>query len=457
MYIPAPSNINVPTNVSTSNTPLPTTIYYLGLVSLLTDISSEMVSSILPVFLYSVLHLPALQVAFIDGLYQSAAALVRLLAAHWAERWQRIKLIAVYGYGLSLIAKLLLWFSLSYGFIAVLFSLLLDRLGKGIRTAPRDTLIANQVSTTQLGKAFGVHRTMDAFGALIGPFLASGFLAYYAERYDILFLISAIFALFGLLTLIFKVPKHHSKPTDNIPNTPAVVTDLKNTEGNLSTVSHLSFWQRVMVLGKQTSFMRLALIAVLLNLFTLSDGLLYLSVQQQLKMPEHTVALMFGVAACSFMLSAYFFGKKADNQGIGILFSWAYGGLLILYVAWTVFLYCAKQGIVVEFSANPLSEYNGYIIAMIITLSIGLFYGATDGILVAGLAKECPREYLTSGLALYTTLLSLAKLLSSLVYGWLWQTYNTVTAFACFTIGLAICALVALYVWNKQPTNNTQL
>ncbi len=446
MYISAPPKIDTPDlNNQLSVIPLPKAIYYLGLVSLLTDISSEMVTSILPVFLYSVLLLPALQVAFIDGLYQSAAAIIRLLAAHWAERWQRVKLIALCGYALSFVAKLLLWLSLNYGFIAVLFSLLLDRLGKGIRTAPRDTLIANQVNHCTLGKAFGVHRTMDAFGALVGPFIASALLAYYNERYDLLFLVSAGFGLLGLWVLILKVPK--KSVASFVPSTlvakPSVSTD---------TLQNISLWQRVVAVCKQAAFMRLVIMAVLLNTFTLSDGLFYLSVQQQLNIPNYTVALMFGIAASSFMLSAYLFGKKVDNQGIGLIFAWAYGGLLLIYIAWTVFLNLNNTAneYFFNFKIVTLSEYYRYSIAVLITLLIGLFYGATDGVLIAGLAKECPRQYLTSGLALYTTLLSAAKFLSSLLYGWIWQTYGTTTAFACFTLGLALFSLVSICFWNKK-------
>lgn len=456
MYISASPKINTPdSDNQLSTTPLPKVIYYLGLVSLLTDISSEMVTSILPVFLYSVLLLPALQVAFIDGLYQSAAAVIRLLAAHWAERWQRVKLIAICGYALSFVAKLLLWLSLNYGFIAVLLSLLLDRLGKGIRTAPRDTLIANQVNHYSLGRAFGVHRTMDAFGALVGPFVASALLAYYNERYDLLFLVSAGFGLLGVLVLILKVPK--SVPS--LVSSGLVVKPVVNTD----TVSNISLWQRAIILCKQTAFMRLVIMAVLLNTFTLSDGLFYLSVQQQLNIPNYTVALMFGIAASSFMLSAYLFGKKADNQGIGFMFAWAYGGLLLIYIAWTMFLNLnnttntTANEYFFNFKVAELSEYYRYSIAIFITLLIGLFYGATDGVLIAGLAKECPRQYLTSGLALYTTLLSVAKFLSSLLYGWIWQTYGTTTAFACFTLGLALFSLISIYFWNKKPILNNNL
>jgi MFS family permease len=460
MYISAPPKINTPDlDNQLSTTPLPKAIYYLGLVSLLTDISSEMVTSILPVFLYSVLLLPALQVAFIDGLYQSAAAVIRLLAAHWAERWQRVKFIAVCGYALSFFAKLLLWLSLNYGFIAVLFSLLLDRLGKGIRTAPRDTLIANQVNHYTLGRAFGVHRTMDAFGALAGPFIASALLAYYNERYDLLFLVSAGFGLLGLLVLSSKVS--NSVPS-SVPST-LVAKPLVNTD----TFQNISLWQRAVIVCKQAAFMRLVIMAVLLNTFTLSDGLFYLSVQQQLNIPNYTVALMFGIAALSFMLSAYLFGKKTDNQGIGFMFAWAYGGLLLIYIAWTIFLNLNNttnttintitNEYFFNFKLSELSEYYRYGIAIFITLLIGLFYGATDGVLIAGLAKECPRQCLTSGLALYTTLLSVAKFLSSLLYGWIWQTYGTTTAFACFTLGLALFSLVSIYFWNKKSNKKLTL
>jgi MFS family permease len=435
--------------IGTPSSPLPASVYYLGWVSLLTDISSEMVASILPVFLYSVLQLPALQVAFMDGLYQSAAAFVRLLAAHFAERWHRVKAVALFGYTLSCVAKILLSFSIAGGFFYVLLSLLLDRLGKGIRTAPRDTLIANQVPTHQLGQAFGAHRSMDAIGALVGPFLASALLSFYFNRYDYLFLISAGFAVLGVLVLLFKVPKavinHIKTNSQNDTQVQEVLSDTATLVPiTVAVVESVSLRQRLQLLSKAPDFMRLAMTAVVLNLFTLSDGLFYLSVQQSLQLPSHTVSLMFGAAACSFTASAYGFGKRADSKGVGVFLVWAYAGLLVMYAAWSVFLWMSTD------VTAYLSSYGQYAIAALMTVAVGLFYGATDGVLVAGLAKVCPRQHLTSGLALYTTVLSVAKLASSLLYGYVWQTWGMSTAFTGFTLGLSVSGGCALWFWLRH-------
>ncbi len=458
MYIQAPPPSHLlptpPTDSSTLTTPgqtatrLPTALYCMGWVSLLTDISSEMVVSILPVYLYTVLQLPIATIGFVDGLYQSAAALLRLLAAYWADRWQRVKMVAVVGYGLSLIAKGFLILSVSGGFLWVLIGLGIDRLGKGIRTAPRDSLIASQVSNADLGRAFGVHRTMDGIGALIAPFLASTLLSVWFNRYDYLFIVSAVFALLGLWVLWFKVPSQTVlnrvvsavNNDDNAgvtaPSTPIVTT--RPIQAN----TPLSLLSSIQQLCTYTHFVRLIVASVLLNTFTISDGLLYLSVQQKLQLPSHFVSLMAGAAACSFTLSAYLLGKRSDQSHgfIGSFLAGAYGGLTLLYLTWSLFIW----------QTPAFDTSTAYAIVLCITLGIGLFYGATEGVIVANIAKQLPRHTLTSGLAIYTTALSAAKLGSSALYGVLWQSYGPSQAFWVFTVGLMVCGIIAAYLWRKQ-------
>src|SRR4051812_5559246 len=163
------------------------TVLLLGTCSLLTDISSEMVSAILPFYLVATLGFSPLQYGFIDGLYQGSSALVRLAAGFLGDRLNRHKAIASFGYGLSAICKLGL--ALIGGAWAGLSALiLLDRTGKGIRTAPRDAMISLTAPEKELGLAFGVHRAMDTAGAMIGPLVAFGLLALAPGSFSSLFL-----------------------------------------------------------------------------------------------------------------------------------------------------------------------------------------------------------------------------------------------------------------------------
>ena len=121
---------------------VPRVVIWIGLTSLLTDLATEMVGSVLPAFLFSVLLLPPLMVGFMDGLYQGAAAILRLPTGIWADKYQHHKQVAAFGYGMSVMAKIGLLFSMQWGLLIALMSLGLDRVGKAVRTAPRDVLIA---------------------------------------------------------------------------------------------------------------------------------------------------------------------------------------------------------------------------------------------------------------------------------------------------------------------------
>src|SRR5688572_8844503 len=183
------------------------TVWALGFTSLLTDISSEMVASVLPIYL--VLHLGISPMAFgmLDGIYQGAAALVSVAGGVVADRWRRHKEVAAVGYGLSAACRLLILVAgNAAGMIATIITL--DRIGKGIRTAPRDSLISQSSPASDLATAFGVHRAMDAVGAMLGPVLAFALLAAMPRRFDVLFIASFGVAILGVAAIALFVPAH---------------------------------------------------------------------------------------------------------------------------------------------------------------------------------------------------------------------------------------------------------
>src|SRR3954453_10006748 len=181
-----------------------TTVLLLGTCSLLTDISSEMVSAILPLYLVFTLGFTPLQYGVVDGIYQGAAALINLASGYVGDRWRRHKVVAATGYGLSAVCKLGL--AVIGGAWAGLSALiLLDRTGKGIRTAPRDAMISLTAPKRELGFAFGVHRAMDTAGAMIGPLVAFALLAAAPNAFHSLFLISFFIAVLGFLVIAMLV------------------------------------------------------------------------------------------------------------------------------------------------------------------------------------------------------------------------------------------------------------
>ncbi len=425
MYTPAPPP---PPVAEAHSNAIPTVVYWIGLTSLLTDISSEMVAAILPVYLFSVLQLSALQVGFLDGLYQGGAALVRVAFAYWADKYRAAKRMAVIGYAMSTVAKVLLAVSAAGGLLFVLLSLLLDRIGKGIRSAPRDALIAQHTPTHSLNRAFGVHRSMDAAGALVGPFLATAMLWYWVNDYTVLFTVSIVFGVLGVGCIALKVAQ---------PSPPISLPSAEPSQA-------LTFKASMAMLLQHKAYVRTCLVAALLGAFTISDGLFYLTVQQHTGLPSTAVTALFAGSATVFMITAVWFGRYADRANPFMLYIWAYVGLLLMYVLWSVW-----SSLYAEPSAAPLSWEN-MAVGLTIVLLTGAFYGASDGILVASLVKQLPPMVLTTGLALLASLQGVVKIISSTAYGWLWQTFGMGVATQLYAAGLTLCIAAAFWVWRTQ-------
>src|SRR3954466_1938733 len=192
------------------------TVLLLGTCSLLTDVSSEMVSAILPLYLVATLGFSPLQYGIVDGLYQGASALVRLAAGFLGDRLSRHKAVASFGYGLSAVCKLGLA-AIGGAWAGLSAIILLDRTGKGLRTAPRDAMISMTAPPEELGLAFGVHRAMDTAGAMIGPLVAFALLSQAPDAFPSLFVLSFFAAVlgFGVIALLVREPaRREPVPTE---------------------------------------------------------------------------------------------------------------------------------------------------------------------------------------------------------------------------------------------------
>ena len=183
---------------------VPRNVVMLGMVSMLTDISSEMVATILPLYLVFTLGASPLALGAIDGTYRGAAALVQVASGFVSDRWRKPKEVAGAGYGISAVGKVaLVAAGNTIGGIGAIVAF--DRIGKGIRTAPRDALISLSSSKAGLATAFGVHRAMDSAGAMLGPLIAFGILLAAPARFDAVFVVSTLFAVLGLAVLVLTV------------------------------------------------------------------------------------------------------------------------------------------------------------------------------------------------------------------------------------------------------------
>ena len=195
------------------------TTVLLGFTSLFTDISSEMLAAILPLYLTTIVGLSPAAFGVVDGLYHGVSAVTRLASGYLSDRFGRPKAVAVVGYGLSTLTRPFFLFVQSMAGVSALVSL--DRMGKGVRTAPRDAMIAASAPSEQLGLNFGVHRSLDNFGAMLGPLLAFALLAWHPRDFDSVFVTSMAAAVLGLAILVLLVPGRVAL-TDGPGGTPAV-------------------------------------------------------------------------------------------------------------------------------------------------------------------------------------------------------------------------------------------
>ncbi|MGW1616919.1 MFS transporter [Streptomyces sp. NPDC002285] len=378
---------------------VPGTVLALGAVSLITDISSEMVSAVLPLYAVASLGLSPLGFGLLDGVNNGVGALVRLIGGHVADG-SRHKVVAAIGYGLSAACKPLLLLAHTAPLIGAVLAV--DRTGKGLRTAPRDALISLSTEPENRGRAFGVHRAMDTTGALLGPLAASAVLWVAADGYDAVFTLSACIASLGVLVLLLFVPNRTMAPApERRPS-----------------------FRDALALLRISALRRLTLASVLLGLTTVSDAFLYLLLQRRLDLPTNWFPLLPLGTAVIFLLLAAPLGALADRIGQRRMFLI---GHLVLLAGYTLVLIPLHQDWV------PAA----------VLLTHGCFYAATDGVLAAATANTVPAEQQGAGLALVGTGQALAKLACSLMFGTAWSLWGGQAALAIAAVFLATAVYAA--------------
>ena len=391
------------------------TVWALGLTSLLTDVSSEMVASVLPMYL--VLQLGVSPVAFglIDGLYQGMAALVRILGGVLADRSRRYKELAAVGYGVSAACRLLI-LAAGAAWATIAGVVAMDRIGKGLRTAPRDALLSLRSREEDLATAFGVHRALDAAGAFVGPVVAFLLLARMRGAFDVLFVASFVVAILGVAALALFV-----EPT----------TRAERDAVQREAASGASAW----TVMRRPRLLALSACAFLLGLPTISDSFLFLSLQSSLQSAATAFPLFYVGTSISTALFAVPAGRAADRVGRAPILLVGYGFLAIAYTVTLV-------------AASATS-------AVVCLLFLGAYYAATDGVLAAMTAAELPAEARGSGLAVLATVANVARLLASVSFGALWSALGMQSATWIYlaALGAAIAAsfLVLTWAWQRTP------
>src|SRR5262245_18836677 len=390
------------------------TVWALGFTSLLTDVSSEMVASVLPMYL--VLQLGVSPVAFglIDGLYQGLAALVRILGGVLADRSRKYKELAALGYATSAACRLLI-IAAGAAWTTIAGVVAMDRIGKGLRTAPRDALIALRSPADHLATAFGLHRALDAAGAFIGPVVAFLLLAQMQGAFDVLFVASFVVAVLGVAVIVLFVEPATRAELDDVSSEPATAARA---------------WRAM----RQPRLLALTSCAFLLGLATISDSFLYLSLQSKLNSAATAFPLFYVGTSLSTALFAVPAGRAADVLGRPRVLLLGYACLALAYLT--------------TFAATDTAG------AVVCLVFLGASYAATDGVLAALTAAELPAAARGGGLAILATVTNVARLLASVAFGALWSTLGMQRAtwlyFAALIAAIAASFLLLTTAWRDS-------
>ena len=379
----------------------------LGTVSLVTDVSSEMVAAVLPVYLVMGLGLSPAAYGLIDGLYTGATALLRLVGGYVADRTQRRKLVAGLGYSISAVAKLGL-LAAGRSVPAIGGVIAVDRAGKGFRSAPRDALITLSTQTEHLGRAFGVHRTLDSIGAFLGPIAALGVLALSAQSFDAVFVASFCIAAFGVLVLVtFVRDRRAAMP-------PKASLSLRSAAGLL----------------RDRPTRALVLAACVLGLVTVGEGFVYLMVQQRADIDLAWFPVLAIGTNLAYLALAVPLGVLADRIGRRTVMLGGYAALAAVYLL-------------------VFGPVGGWPMLVLVLGLHGVFYAATDGVLMALAGPVLPQHLRTTGIALVQTGQALAYLVSSVLFGMAWQLWGP--DHASRVAAVAVAAAVVASGWLLRP------
>jgi len=356
-------------------------IIILGITSLLTDISTEMVYPLIPLYLVSQLGATPGIVGIIEGIAESLASLLKLYSGHISDKFGKRKPLAIFGYSFSGIGKILIYFAGAWPM--VLMGRIADRFGKGIRTAPRDALIAESTQPHNLGRAFGLHRAMDTAGAAAGVIIAYIIITRYQGTIKPIFLWSLIPAALGVIMLFFV----REKKSRIIPEARKLSLNFKSLPARLQWFLVVVF---IFALGNSSNQF-LLLRAHDLGYDTPAVLLLY---------------LLFNLVYSLFSFPA---GRLSDKIGRRALLV---SGYLFYGLVYFGFAFAGKSS------------------ALWLLFGLyGMYYAMTEGVEKALIADLCPSDKKATFMGLHATLVGIGLLPASLLTGWLWTYFGPKAAF----------------------------
>jgi MFS family permease len=390
-------------------------VFFLGVVSFLTDASSEMIFTLIPLFLSNVLGAATTIIGLIGGLSDSADAIFRIFSGWLSDRIGKRKFLAVAGYTISTVAKPFMYLASTWGVVlGVRFS---DRIGKGIRTSPRDALIADSVSPEARGKGFGLHRAMDTWGAVLGLSIAAiviyliqgGGLALSLKTYQWLVLIGIVPAVLAVIILVRFVKERERKPPS--PGTPRPGFNLIKLAAGFDT--------------------RFKVFLAIMAVFTLGNSSDFFAIlrAQNLGSSVFHIALMLVLFNATYAAIALPAGKLSDRLGRRRVIAMGWGVYALVYLGFAL--------------ATDLWQ------VWLLFAAYGIYYGVVDGVARAFVADLVPAEKRGTAYGLYHGVVGLTLLPASLIAGWLWQAYSPSTPFF-FGAALACAATIGMLVFIRE-------
>lgn len=387
---------------------IPPGIWTLGVVSMLMDVSSELIHSLLPLFLVTTLGASALTVGVIEGVAEATALITKVFSGSLSDYFRKRKLLAVLGYGLAALSKPI--FPLASSLAWVIFARFIDRVGKGIRGAPRDALVADITPPELRGAAYGLRQALDTVGAVVGPLLAIAAMLWFADNFRSVFWLAVIPAFAAVLLLVVGV--REPKPA---------------TVGKARDGARLTFAD----VGRLPSrYWWVVAIGATMALARFSEAFLVLRAQN-VGMALAWVPLVMALMSVVYAVVSYPAGVAADQKRQGMLLS---GGFFALIVADLIL-------------ANA-SSIAGVLAG---TAVWGVHMGLTQGVLAALVAQAAPADLRGTAFGLFNLVSGIALLIASALAGWLWDSFGPAQAFYA---GAAFAALAWIGMIARRVANH---
>lgn len=381
---------------------IPFSIWMLGFVSLLMDVSSEMIHSLLPLYLATTLGASALTIGLIEGGAEATALIVKIFSGMLSDYLGKRKWLAVAGYALGAITKPLFALATSSGII--MSARLLDRVGKGIRGAPRDALVADITPPHLRGAAFGLRQSLDTVGAFVGPLMATGLMLLWANDFRAVFWVAVIPAFLAVALLIFGVQEPNSLSKAQ-PVNPIQRKNLKRLTG--------AYWWVVAI-------------GAIFTLARFSEAFLVLRAQQS-GMTLALVPLVMMLMSVVYALAAYPFGRLSDSM--------SHIKLLVL-------------GLFVLIAADLVLAYSNHWSMVLLGVTLwGLHMGMTQGLLATMIADVAPADLRGTAFGFFYLMSGIAMLIASVLAGLIWDRLG---ANFTFYAGAIFCMLALLFIAFRQ-------